>query len=170
MPSRDEILDIVQRDLDTAFAGSFPGGGFRLLQFGSDFAFDVTDIPDDAGVTAVAWQYSGEHRRPLLATPGTTPFGHAIPVIDPSPAEPPPTGRQAAGFPTTNRPVTIAGVTLVITREPASAGRPMLVRFIDWLDVFTQLGFTISTRGPDPAEADHGFHRLEDAITHANGG
>ncbi len=175
MPDRDQIRSIVQSDVETAFAGSFPpagaNGGFRLLHIDDVFTFAPPDIPNDAGVTAVPWQYVAIHERPLLASAGTDYSGAERAVIDGHPiAHQPHSGAQAPGLPATNRPVTIAGVTLVVTRPPGHVDRPMLLRFIDWADVFTQLGFGLQTRGPNPDEEMPGFQHLEDAIRHAGGG
>ena len=161
-----EILRIVERDVLIGIGQIFvprtdDGPPFSMLDVGG-CAFTERDIPDGAGVSAVPWQYKATHQRPMLATSGVGANGEKIAVLDPDPPDSIVADLHRTGIRETSRKVTIAGVTLVVARTAADEANPTLLRFIDWADVYSQLGLSLSTRVPEvPASGDPGYQRID---------
>ncbi|HEX5616082.1 MAG TPA: hypothetical protein VFZ83_13090 [Acidimicrobiia bacterium] len=143
MLSADEILDVVERDVRLSFGGTFPpvGDGFRLLAVdGIDFAFAVRDIPE-ADVSFVSWEYQCEHLGAMRCTEGTDAAGDPRLFIEQEPEPVEEAHDVGTMLPPTGRPVTIVGTTVVLSRDAAEVADPVLLRFIDWSRVFSQLGY-----------------------------
>jgi len=166
MLDRDTIIELVRSDIAFGLGKVFPpDAGFQLLEVG-EFRFgprDVRDIDaqDPTQQTAfVPWSYGARHEGLLLSVPGTSFDGQEIPVIDPEPPLELPNGPTPPAVLPTGRPVSIVGATLVVARNAQEEANPVLLRFVDWADVYTQLGFDISTRPPEPGAT--GFQRIQE--------
>jgi hypothetical protein len=164
MPTRNEAFDIVHEDVLQGIGNIFVPREdidmpFDLLSLGGvDFTRD--DIPEDAEVSAVAWQLHATHQRPLVAANGVAYDEAPIAVLQSDPPEHLYNLPHATGIPESQRPVTIYGVTLVVTRE---GKKTALLRFVDWADVYSQLGLGFSPRVPEvPESGDHGMQRIND--------
>jgi hypothetical protein len=165
MPTRSEAYQTVREDVLRGIGNIFVpredvDPAFDLLSLGGvDFTRD--DIPDDAEVSAVAWQLHATHRRPLVAANCIASNGEPITVLQSDPPDHLYNLPHATGIPESHRPVTIYGVTLVVTRGGKAT---TLLRFVDWADVYSQLGLAFSPRVPEvPASGDHGRQRISDA-------
>ena len=168
-----EIFELVQADVLQGIGDAFVPRDDVPEPFGflatDGFEFALGDIPTDADVSAVAWQLLAYNQRPLIATNARAYDGTDIPALlnrnlnrgDPLPPslalDPLRPGLREA-----LRNVRIVGVTLVVLRDPASDERPMFLRFVDWADVYSQLGFSFSTRPPDPSGAGPGYQRISE--------
>lgn len=164
MPTRSDAYKIVREDVLDGIGNIFVprediDPAFDLLSLGGvDFTRD--DIPEDSEVSAVAWQLHATHERPLVAANGTGSNGESIAVLQSDPPEHLYNLPHATGIPESRRPVTIYGVTLVVTRDGKDTA---LLRFVDWADVYSQLGLAFSPRVPEvPASGDHGMQRIGD--------
>jgi hypothetical protein len=173
MLSASDILDIVQNDVITGLGNVFEptGGGFSPLTVGEfEFIFpnQRTDIrPIDSAdeneqVSCVLWSYEATHERPILGVTGVGHDGERIPVIERNPPLQLDDGNTPPAILPTGRPVLIAGATVVVARDEEQEKNPMLLRFVDWADVFAQLGFPMSTRPPE--REDTGFQRIQDVV------
>jgi hypothetical protein len=171
------ILELVQNDVIFGLGSIFTptGAGFGPLGVGEfDFVFpdppnhprsDIRTLDsadDNEQISCVAWSYEAIHDGPLVGVPGFSYEGEAIPVLDPAPLAQLPDGNSPPAMLPTNRPVLIAGVTLVVARNEEQEKSPMLLRFVDWVDVFSQLGFPISTRPTEPGSL--GFQRIQNVV------
>jgi hypothetical protein len=155
----NEILNLVRRDVETGLGHAFEAtDGFQMIDLADQgFDYTVKDIPHE-DVSFVMWSYRCRHTRPLTATQGRDVNDAEIPVIDvagPDAIEDTP----AAALHTTGREITITGNTVVVTRPPGSDDVPRLLRFVDWADVFTQLGYVMTPRYGQP---DSGRRRISD--------
>jgi hypothetical protein len=164
MPTRSDAYNTVREDVLDGIGNIFVprediDPAFSLLSLGgADFRME--DIAENAEVSAVAWQLHAIHQRPLVATNGFASNGESIAVLQSEPPDHLYNLPHATGIAESQRPVTIYGVTLMITRE---GQEPMLMRFVDWADVYSQLGLAFSPRVPEvPKSRDHGRQRIND--------
>lgn len=142
MLSAEQIREVVERDVRLSFGGVFPPtDGFRLLVDDAiDFQLGERDIPE-GDVSFVSWEYHGEHTGAFRCVEGVDASGQSRLFIDPEPKEIHPIGDSGIALAPTERPVVIVGTTLVLSRNAAEEAEPVLMRFIDWSRVFTQLGY-----------------------------
>jgi len=164
MLSRNEVYDIVEGDVSKGLSAIFAprnddGPAFSLLDVGG-FTFTPEDIPDGAAVAAVAWRYHAVHRHPMIAEPGEGADRQPIATLNREPPSHIADAPYSTGIRETLRPVTIAGVTLVVARTDADTANPTVLRFVDWADVYSQLGLTFVARVPEPS-ADPGYQRIQ---------
>jgi hypothetical protein len=162
--TQPQLINIVEDDVLKGIGKIFAprpgtGGGFALLDVGG-FTFTDKDIPVGQGVTAVAWQYNAVNQRPMIAMPGIGADDAPIPVLQPDPPTSIGVAPHSTGIRETQRNVTIAGVTLVVARTEADEANPTLLRFVDWADVYSQMGLRFDPRVPEVI-ADPGFQRIQ---------
>jgi hypothetical protein len=125
MPSHQQLLEIVDRDIREGIGRVFtPNGAIRLQD-----AFDDVVLPD-AEVSFVPWEYDAVHDQPMNTTARgaggmLTHDGAGPPIID-----------------ATGKTFTMVGVTVVDARKPAIR----LHRFVDWANVLANVGMSVSMR------------------------
>src|SRR5689334_15801094 len=125
MPKHEQLLDIVERDIRDGLGRIFtPQGAIRVQA-----AFSDTKLPED-DVSFVPWEYDALHDQPLHTVAGDG-QDHIASQSD----DPPVVGATNASF-------TITGVTVVDARRPAVR----LYRFLDWANVFANVGLHVSVR------------------------
>jgi hypothetical protein len=163
--TQPQLINIVEQDVAKGIGKTFAprpgtGGGFALLNVGG-FTFTDKDIHEGQEVTAVAWQYNAVNQRPMVATTGAGADGTPIPILDPEPPSSIGTIPHAMGVRETHRNVTIAGVTLVVARTETDEANPTLLRFVDWADVYSQMGLAFDPRVPE-VSPDPGYQRIQE--------
>ena len=110
----------VESVLGTRLSSDVENGGFTLAEPAA-FTNEIPIQDPDGRVSAIAWEWKG---------------------IDVGLFNDPELEEQHRVFAPTGAEVTVRGVTLVTQTDDG----PILHRYIDWLDVFTQVGITISPR------------------------